>query len=1077
MEIKKTLVPKKNGNTNINYGFASTVNNNINIDTNNMTVGNLTADNITTGFLYATNGEIANLKSTQADIDSIKTSYVSSDNGLTIDGDITTYSNIICNSSTTNAFDKTVDLSQVITYLGDHNYYDELIGSQNSSITSHNINTEYLTVTKSAHFFELIIDKVKASGGAVLFTPADGFTIDLVTEDNDYYTLYWRACSEVAEGNVGETISDTGQTITEKMSINMWLEDDQAICQTFNVADPSGFYPNNNKYWWRVVADASYDPEIQIIDGAKYYCHWIKVYKTGQYVDVGSDIPEAGDEVAMLGNRGQASTRQNAIYIATDASLDSDLVAPLFAEYTGINDFDLASHKRNWIAASGVNGVPSTQIQGNILLTSGDTVQDYVDNAVAGIQTGSQFFTNLLVFENQNISVPCSYIGTPYGNTFSTDFWCLHGNTELTIASVTSNYSYCTLSRSNRTGNVTVSGNNLSYLGDTTEIPLVVTAYESGSSGTTIQYTGSVFLNKVRDGEAGANGMTPVIYDIVSDTRYRTLTYTGSDTSSWTIEPVPFKIYLQKTDYSAVNKVTNISTVPSGMTLFFRAYDAYNDRYSDYVNITSDFNTNGYWQYPYNVGRQYTCYFYLYNQTVVGNLTEAQFDNTKIYDNIEVPLLVNGRTGQNGTNGRNGVGIGVDFNDNTKVTVSKLNTLNAYISGNLVYNDGGIVSSYNWTGYSVNITNDNSYSSSSSYIGYQLQGTAILNNNTGAFSWGPVNINNWSTYDYSYRPTTLYLNVVNPQSYIVASFNMPIVFESGATLEITNSINATVQNQAGQISQLQITAAGLRTDVNNNAGDISTLQQTASGISINVQSIENGLQNTGIDITNGKINLQADKVTFSNSSGTVDDKISIDPTSGTLNAVDVNISGNIIANEGRFGTEDQTFNMVLDADDTSFTLSGAKMVKCHDDNEQMIINYPYVAYNNSTLDNFKFIDISCNSWATAYYTDPAMQDGRVGLNPTIILKTPYAGYDVSTDDYYDKVDISSQGITFSRKINGTETNTGYYRPGLININASMVNFGPVFVVANNFSNNKAAVNAGLTQGCLYHTNGVLKIVV
>lgn len=55
------------------------------------------------------------------------------------------------------------------------------------------ITTENLTVTKQAHFFELIIDKIKAAGGAVLLTPADGFKVDLVTELDNAYRLYWRS--------------------------------------------------------------------------------------------------------------------------------------------------------------------------------------------------------------------------------------------------------------------------------------------------------------------------------------------------------------------------------------------------------------------------------------------------------------------------------------------------------------------------------------------------------------------------------------------------------------------------------------------------------------------------------------------------------------------------------------------------------------------------------------------------------------------------------------------------------------------------------------------------------------------
>lgn len=69
-----------------------------------------------------------------------------------------------------------------------------------SNLTSNNVNTDFiqaedgvidnlsgtdakfhnLTVTGKAHFFELVIDKISASGGAVIFSPADGFQIDKI---------------------------------------------------------------------------------------------------------------------------------------------------------------------------------------------------------------------------------------------------------------------------------------------------------------------------------------------------------------------------------------------------------------------------------------------------------------------------------------------------------------------------------------------------------------------------------------------------------------------------------------------------------------------------------------------------------------------------------------------------------------------------------------------------------------------------------------------------------------------------------------------------------------------------------
>jgi hypothetical protein len=72
----------------------------------------------------------------------------------------------------------------------------------------------------------------------------------------------------------------------------------------------------------------------------------------------------------------------------------------------------------------------------------------------------------------------------------------------------------------------------------------------------------------------------------------------------------------------------------------------------------------------------------------------------------------------------------------------------------------------------------------------------------------------------------------------------------------------------------------------------SQIKQTAEQIDLNIRS---GLDNTGIDITNGEIQLRANVVKFTNSDGTVDDKIGIEPTTGTLHAVDGDFEGTVRA--------------------------------------------------------------------------------------------------------------------------------------------------------------------------------------
>lgn len=233
---------------------------------------------------------------------------------------------------------------------GSNLQYDEATIKQAviDALSCVDITTENLTVTKNARFFELLIDKIMAAGGAVLLTPADGFKIDLVTELDDAYRLYWRS------------------TDGEKAISNMWRVGDQAICQTFNNAEVGNNYNISNKYYWALVTAVGSD----VIDGTEY--HYIDLSKSD--VD-GTLNPEIGDEIAMLGYRGTDDVnRQSAIYLAAYHSLDPTLQAPLFCHYKGITDFNLANHKYTWFAANG------SEIRGNLRVESGQSLKDYLDN-------------------------------------------------------------------------------------------------------------------------------------------------------------------------------------------------------------------------------------------------------------------------------------------------------------------------------------------------------------------------------------------------------------------------------------------------------------------------------------------------------------------------------------------------------------------------------------------------------------------------------------------------------------------------------------------------------------------------
>lgn len=99
-------------------------------------------------------------------------------------------------------------------------------------------------------------------------------------------------------------------------------------------------------------------------------------------------VPEKGDSVAVLGNR-YDTDRQNAILIGAYniAWLDAEVKAPFISQYTGIDDYDLSSHRLNVIS----NG--RNEFIGHFkVVVSGDTqdLDEYIsENSGFEIETDS----------------------------------------------------------------------------------------------------------------------------------------------------------------------------------------------------------------------------------------------------------------------------------------------------------------------------------------------------------------------------------------------------------------------------------------------------------------------------------------------------------------------------------------------------------------------------------------------------------------------------------------------------------------------------------------------------------------
>ena len=212
-----------------------------------------------------------------------------------------------------------------------------------------------LIVTGAAHFFKVIIDEIKAAGGAIVVTPADGFTVDLVENITINgiagKRLYWR----VSDG--------------QKARTNKWHALDQALCKTDNLANGTT-YNASNKFYWSLVAAVSSQPVEKTIDGNAADCHYIDIYcgngETQENIPKdGNDVPlwywvgdardaAAGDEISMLGSRDANDVpRQSALYFSAYTSIDTGLTAPFIASYRGVNDFNLASHRKTYMDAVG----------------------------------------------------------------------------------------------------------------------------------------------------------------------------------------------------------------------------------------------------------------------------------------------------------------------------------------------------------------------------------------------------------------------------------------------------------------------------------------------------------------------------------------------------------------------------------------------------------------------------------------------------------------------------------------------------------------------------------------------------
>lgn len=202
------------------------------------------------------------------------------------------------------------------------------------------LEVDRMLVRKVATFIQLLIQQIKHVGGQIILTPASMSCVK-VEDKGDYYRCYF-------ENTDGE------KTIEQEFEVG-----DLARAQTFNVKE--GVNQNvTNTYYWRAVVGTGDN----YIDLSKTDC------------DAGSTEPKAGDDIVQLGNKTDA-TRQAAIILS---AYGND--APYFKLYRGINSYSLDGKEFVSFSRSEVMIIADA-----IKFSSGESVKDYIDNAVGEVNT------------------------------------------------------------------------------------------------------------------------------------------------------------------------------------------------------------------------------------------------------------------------------------------------------------------------------------------------------------------------------------------------------------------------------------------------------------------------------------------------------------------------------------------------------------------------------------------------------------------------------------------------------------------------------------------------------------------
>ena len=432
-------------------------------------------------------------------------------------------------------FDKNLEINGSTDFLGESRFSNNVIFNRNQAdgsgpnkvtvnadlevngksnftddMTATNITVDYLTVTKLAHFFELVIDKVRATKGQIIVTAANA-KIDYVEKDSvkGFTRLYWSV--------------DLDEN--KKLNDNEFREGDQIICQTFNRGhfieenDHEITLSTYNKYYW-VVCSGIGAVKKQFPGQETHWYYFVEISDDDSISPKdGEFLPEIGDEIVQLGNR-KDTLRQAAIIISAynNAYLDKGIKAPAIVQYDGINDFQLETHRLN-IISKGLN-----RFMGSYLTPDGQT--DIVDK-IGNIQTTTS-------------------------NRFS--------EIQQTIDGITTTVSNNTTKIDTLTGKVTENATNISKLDQKADrIQAQVEQIQTGSSGDLTTITNSIANLQIKADQISSTVTqnTEKIDDLTGKVTANTTNISNIDQKADSIQSTVTRI---EGDYVTSSQLTQTST-------------------------------------------------------------------------------------------------------------------------------------------------------------------------------------------------------------------------------------------------------------------------------------------------------------------------------------------------------------------------------------------------------------------------------------------------------------------------------------------------------------------------------------